>query len=344
MTYKNRKSYAYRKKKKVARKPRNYKQKYSQYGGKLKINRPVMNALGNQVGMNLIKDYQFFIDPKKTSDTTAGLQKSVVIRFNVNSIYPAQSSGGDDTHFIQRTPNATCNPAETIVPYYTDAPNPGEADHVQGIYNQGDYSIGRKYEHAYITGAKLTVKAEAVCGASAQQPLQPGIISLITHNSPTNPASIDTDVQDLKFILDRKSRRINGATLTTNVGDSTQSLAGTKSKYVKLSMGVNIAKQNNLRDIADNKNSFAFSLGSATSTGSTPTATTPAEKNYISFVYTPAMVPEMLGLNVQQPPIIVRFRLQQRLIAYERRSHSQVAGVNYNLPRPFALPDPSTGS
>lgn len=300
----------------------------------LMIPRPIRNRLGNQVGMNLVTDFQIFIDPRLSAATppTDGLQKSLTIQFCVNSVYPFLQA--TDQNFLISDPNQIINFDRSAIAYNRDTPNPSLASIASGVYNEGEYALGRKYEKAIITSAKVTCWATNVSFSSTAVNQQPGLLTLASHNAKVNPFGTSTNNADLNLVANRVTRRIEPGLLGGTIN--------TKSRQVMLSKSVNIARANALTDIMDNREDFAFSLGGPTDTGTT--AEIPNELNYISLNYTPSLKATMTGSANQAPPIVARVRLQQRIIFFEKRSHSNTAGVNWNDPKPYPLPAPSSGS
>lgn len=298
------------------------------------IPRPIRNRMGNQVGMNLVTDFQIFIDPRLSAATppTDGTQKSLTIQFAVNTLYPFLQS--TTQNFLISDPNQIINFDRPAIAYNRDTPNPSTASVAGGVYNEGEYAIGRKYEQAIITSAKMSVWATNVSFSGTAVNQQPGLLTLASHNAKVNPFGTATNNQDLHLVANRVTKRIEPGLLGGTIN--------TKTRQVTLSKSVNIATANALTDIMDNREDFAFSLGQTGDTGTT--AEIPAEINYISLNYTPSLKASMTGSANQAPPIVARCRLQQRIIFYEKRSHSTEAGVNWNDPKPYPLPAPSRGA
>lgn len=331
----------YQRKRKFIKKKKVFKKKryYNNNKRHLKIPRPLNRSLGNQIALNLVRDYQFYINPRSE---VGGLQQACSLRFCVNSVYPHLITSGTLGNWLQKGNNALVNPSDPIVGYSMESPNPGTATIQQGIYNQGDYSMGRRFESAYITNANLSIKAETVVGSSdISEAIQPGLLTLVTHNNIVTPLDASANVDSLKLLSNRVTKRINPLV--------NQSIAQGKNHYVSLSKSVNIAREHNVKDLADSKEEFEFSLGDVLDTGATSTAGIPNEKSFVTISYMPAMKAEMLGnpnadpatvVNIQPPPIILRVRLRQRMVCYNPRSHSQTSGVNFNLPKPQRIPDP----
>lgn len=290
------------------------------------------NRLGKVAGMNLISDFQVFLDPKLTA-APGSLQKAVTIQFAVNTLYPFLQAS--DQSFIIKDTAAVVNFDVPAQGYDRDAPNPTTASLAEGIY-ETEFSPGRKYEEAMITGASLEVYATPVALAdgagtpsSAQQA---GLLTVCSHNGKTNPFNVESDNRVLKLIANRKTRRIEPLII--------QGVANSKSKQTVMKMNVSIAKMNGVTDLNDNRDRFGFSLGEAGNTG--VTAVLPAEINYVSINYMPALQANLTGIDIQAVPLVLRIRLKQRCNFYEPRSHSTIPGINWNVAKPFTLPNPQT--
>lgn len=317
-------------------KKRNYKKRLGRKSNaltkvnqqRIRIPRPINNRLGRTARMNLVTDFQIYVDPKLSASDITGVQNSLSMRFCVNSLYPFVTSATHGGPFVKNS-NSVLNLENPVTAYNLDSPNPGSATIAQGVYNSGDYSVGRKYERAYISGAKLTVFQSGVSLQNQTTNQQAGLITLFCHNNDTNPFSVTTANKELKLLTPRKTRRVE-PNLTTVASARAQNLT----PNTKLSMGVSVAKLNNITDINDDIESYGFSLGNVTDTGATPTAGVPSKKSYISLCYTPALASAMTGQETQAPPCVFRIRLEQHIVFVSQKSHSQTAGVNWNLPQP----------
>lgn len=306
--------------------PRGGKQIVNQQ--RLRIPRPLNNRMGRTARINLVTDFQIYVDPKLSASDVTGVQNSLSMRFCVNSLYPFITSASHGGPFVKNS-NSVLNLENPVTSYNLDSPNPGTATIVRGIYDQGDYSVGRKYEQAYISGAKISVFQSGVSLQNQTTNQQAGLITLFASNTDVNPFSVDTKNNDLKLLAPRITRRVE-PNLTTTASARAQNLT----PNTKLHLGVSVAKLNNITDINDDMENFGFSLGSATDTGPTPTAGVPNKKAYVSVCYTPALTSAMTGQETQAPPAVFRVRLEQHCVLVSQKSHSQTAGVNWNLPQP----------
>jgi len=277
--------------------------------------------------MNLVKDYQIYIDPK---NSTNAVQNGIVITMAVNSLFPFIEDSPSGFHPVQKNDQAKVNFESPIVPYDLGSVNPSTATIVPGVYEQGNYSQGRKYERAYISGAKVTAWTTGVSFPGQDDSNQAGLITMMAHNTRVSPFSINSSNAELKLLSPRVTRRIEP------INNSNQFTSNNKAKQTQLSLGVSVAKLNHITDLNDDLENYGFSLGSATDTGSTPTAGVPNERSYVSINYCPAVKASMTGTNVQAAPCILRLRLNQRITFVEQRSHAQTPGVNWNLPKPKA--------
>lgn len=306
---------------------RNYKKKYGKRptGALLKIQRPLTNRQPRSVYMNLIKDYQVYVDPKNDLNSN---QNGIVITFAVNSLYPFLTKSSIGREAIVKNSQAVVNFEESITPYDIDIPNPSGATIMPGMYEQGNYSQGRKYERAYISGAKLTCWTTGVDFPNQNDGQQAGLLTMMAHNTGVSPFGLTSSNRELKLLSPRVTRRVEP------IINSNQFVSNTKAKQTQLSLGVSVKRLNHLTDINDDLENYGFSLGGPTDTGTTSTATIPKERSYISVNYCPALGAAMTGTATQAPPCVMRFRLQQRIVLVEQRSHQQTAGINWNLPKP----------
>jgi hypothetical protein len=296
---------------------------------RLRIPRPINNRLGRTARINLVSDFQIYCDPKLSSSDSSGVQNNMAIRFCINSLYPFLESTAHGGAFIKNT-NSTLNFEEGAVSYNMDSPNPSAATIARAIYDQGDWSVGRKYEKAYISGAKLSVFHSGVTLQNQSTNCQAGLLTLFAHNTDTNPFSVTTANKELKLLTPRVTRRVE-----PNVTAVQSARKSNLTPNTKLSLGVSVAKLNNITDINDDLENFGFSLGNPTDVGATPTATIPEKKSYISLAYTPALGSSMTGQEVQAPPCVLRVRLQQHCVLVSQKSHSQTGGVNWNIAQPY---------
>lgn len=314
-------------------KKRNYKKRRNNttaktvVARKLRIPRPINNRLGRTATMNLTRDFLVYVDPKLSADDSTGIQKSMSIRLCVNSVYPFLESTAHGSPFL-KTPNAVMNFELPPTPYNLDSPNPAGATIMPGLYEQGDYSVARKYEQAYISGAKVTVFQSAVALQHQAAAQQPGLITLFASNTDVNPFGLDTANKELKLLVPRITRRVE-----PQVTAVASSRAQTNTKNIKVAMGVSIAKLNHVTNINDDLESFGFSLGQATDTGPANTAGVPLKKSYVDINYIPSLSASMTGNNTQAPSSVFRIRLQQKITFVSQKSHSNVPGVSFNLPR-----------
>lgn len=318
---------------KLYKKPyRPYKRKYRKRNNPkkkpvrklMRIPRSIANRQAGAVSMNLVHDFQVYVDP---SNGSGNVQKGIVITFCANSLYPFLS--GSSQTYLQKTTGAKVNFEDPIEAYNVDAPNPATATIAPGVYNQGEYSQGRKYERAYISGAKLTVWTTTTQFSAQDMNTQAGLLTLMTHNRKVSPFSVDTNNGDLKLLSPRVTRRIEPST-------NAQYIPNSKIKQTQMSVGLSVAKLNHIKDIQDDLENYGFDLDpTGAGTGSTSTANVPLEKSYISLNYMPCLQSSMTGVPTQAPPVVMRMRLQQRITLVEQRSHSQTPGVNWNLPKPF---------
>lgn len=289
--------------------------------------------------MDLSQDFTFYMDPK-IATTTPTAQASCGFVMCVNSLYPFQESALTTSRVNASGQTLNCQvpgyPAATWpVEYNLDSPNPSAAWSMKGVYNQGDYSIGRKFQRAMITGARVETFVEPVVPATGIVPVQPGILTQCTHNTPTLPINIGTTAVDLKLVAPRKCRRVN-ATYTLSPADSGASAINSSglARQTKLNTNISVKKMYNVADLLDNEEEFGFSTGLDSSTGTTVSAGNPENRCYVSTFITPSLTESITGDKVQAPACLIRIRLKQRILFTKPRSHSQVSGVDWNLPRP----------
>lgn len=296
---------------------------------RLRIPRPINNRLGRTARINLVSDFQIYCDPKLSVSGAEGVQNNMAIRFCVNSLYPFLESTAHGGAFVKNT-NSVLNFEDPAVSYNIDSPNPSAATIARGVYDQGDYAVGRKYEKAYISGAKLSVYHSGVALQNQSTNCQAGLLTLFAHNTDTNPFSTTTANKELKLLTPRKTRRVEPSVTAVQSARKSSLTPNTK-----MNLGVSIAKLNNITDINDDIENFGFSLGAATDTGATPTAGIPEKKSYISLAYTPALGSAMTGQETQAPPCVLRIRLEQHMVLVSQKSHSQTGGVNWNIAQPY---------
>lgn len=333
-------------KKRHARKAKKNKvvkhRRHRQYNSAQKIPRPLNFRLGNKAHMTLTQDFTIYMDPKINSSGGTNSQASCGFTLCLNSLYPFQTSTasssrivGTDAIIRMSVPGSTS--ATWPTEYNVESPNPTTAFIMKGVYNQGDYSIGRKFSKALITHAKVEVFAEPIVPMSGVIPVQPGLLTCAQHNNLANPIATTTNAVDLKLLAPRQTKRINAVyTLSPSDGASAKIASRNNTSNVRINSYVNVAKSYNVSDLLDNQDDFGFSLGLPTDTGTTPTAGEPTNKCYLTTAITPAMTSTLSGETVQAPSSIIRVRLSQKVQFSEPRTHSQTAGVDWNLPKAYA--------
>lgn len=344
MVYNNyrKKRFAKKRYARKAKKKRVVRRRRAQHNSVQRIPRPLNFRLGNKAHMTLTQDFTLYMDPKINSTATTPVQQTCGFTLCLNSLYPFQTSTASSSRIlgtdailrmsVPGAPSATW-PTE----YSVESPNPTTAFVMKGVYDQGDYSVGRKFSKAMITHAKVEVLAEPIVPMSGVIPVQPGLLTCAQHNNLANPIAITTSAVDLKLLAPRQTKRLNAVyTLSPSDGASAKIASRNNTQNLRINSYVNVAKSYNVKDLLDNQDDFGFSLGLPTDTGSTPTAGEPNNKCYLTTALTPSMSSTLSGETVQAPSSIIRLRLTQKVQFSEPRTHSQTAGVDWNLPKVYA--------
>jgi len=199
----------------------------------------------------------------------------------------------------------------------------------------GDYAISRKFERAYVSGARVEVFAEPILPASGIEPVQCGLLTVVPHNTLTSPINVSTKQTDLDLVAPRQTRRIN-APYQLASGDSGNASLGTSglSRQVKINHNVSIKQLHNIQDIRDNLDDFAFSLGTTADTGTQTNFGVPVQKSFVTIAITPALNAVITGTKTQATAFLLKVRLKQRYNFVEPRSHSMKPGVDWNIAQP----------
>jgi len=302
--------------------------------------------------MDIVTDMQFYVDPALMSDgqTPPDVeQATAALRLCVNSPFPFinDSVGAGGSSFFVGQGSGVNTPIWNMqVPKDPTATRPNEynlatptsaltAFCVQGLTDQGDYSIARKFERAYVSGARVEVFAEPVLPAAGVKPVQPGILSVIPHIKITSPINVSTLQTDLNLIAPRQSRRINPPYQLAAGDSGNASLAsGGLSRQVKMNQNVSVAKLHGVTDLRDNLDDFAFTLGTTTDTGTQTNFGVPLEKTFVTIGVTPSLNEVITGTKSQATAFLLKVRLKQRYQFVEPRSHSTKAGVDWNIAQP----------
>ena len=297
------------------------------------------NRMGEQAYMDLEDNFTFYIDPKLSTDTGTP-QQAVNISFNVNSLYPAIDQGAGGTYkWIEKTGNATCNSEQTITPYHLASVNPGTAYVTKGTTEQGAYAVSRKFEHGIVTGARMEVFAEPICGSAGIRPSQPGLLSIIPHGH-VSPVDLNTTAEILKVLAPRVTKRVNNLVALADASAPASAVANQKARQVSLAYNFGIAKMNNVKDIMDNRDDFGFNFNADAITSEGQYANLayhPVELQNATVSYIPALSSNMLGGPIATAPILLRVKIKKRLVLYKPIQHSMIPGVNFNLPKPHPL-------
>ena len=245
-----------------------------------------------QAYMKTRETYKFYVQPKLTTVADVKTQHPVMIDIVLNSPYSFtgttyKSIGAD--MIVNSEPSivgytGTNGDAATVVPgLYEDSSRPG-----------GDRSqtyAGAKFANAMIVGASVQSNYTPVMNSGVA--CQPGYIAHIRSSSndfgglTQDNASYET-LSKIPFV---QWKRVRGPATGIIGGNSTATVQDPLTRSVNLKTNHSVAKWNNVTDLNDSKDRFAWHLNNPDPSG----GIIPQERDHLTWALIPELTQETLG-------------------------------------------------
>lgn len=287
------------------RKKRVNKKKNTAFKGKrlaiARIPRPI-SYRHRQAYMKTRETYKFYVQPKLTStgtDPVVKTQHPVLIDIVLNS--PYSFSG---TTYKSIGADMVVNSEPAIVGY--DGTNGASATVCPGLYedgsrpggDRGNGFAGAKFSNAMIVGAKVVSNFTPMMNDGVTN--QPGYIAHIRSSANdfgglTQDNSTFENLSKLPFV---QWKRVRGPATGIIGGNSTATVQDPLGRSVSIATNHSVAKWNNVTDLNDSKDKFAWHLNSPDPTG----GIIPSERDHLTWALIPELTKDTLGGNATPAP------------------------------------------